>query len=210
MINSSNNKEKAFYEVIKILEELIYKSSFDKSTIDTAKGYWNVIYKEGKIFRGGNRKGILACCVLYACYQSKCSKTRDYIAQEMMISKDDIIKGEPIFQDIISKNEKYKHILKKGIQINETFSPIISKLNLPYKFYVNKCNEIYNHCEEELSEISSSAAIGGVVSYVINVIKKKRKPTKKEILQTVGITNPTLTNAVKIIKECMSSIEPQQ
>ena len=128
----------------------------------------------------------------------------------MMISKDDIIKGEPIFQDIISKNEKYKHILKKGIQINETFSPIISKLNLPYKFYVNKCNEIYNHCEEELSEISSSAAIGGVVSYVINVIKKKRKPTKKEILQTVGITNPTLTNAVKIIKECMSSIEPQQ
>jgi transcription initiation factor TFIIB len=202
-IVNNNSKEKSFYEVIKIFEKLTFESFVNKKIIDKAKIIWNEIFKHGKIYRGGVRKGLLACCVLYSGYDSNCSRTRDQIAQHMLISKDEIIKGEPIFYDIISKT-KYAYILKKNLKSNEMFAGIINQLGLPYKFYVKTCNEIYNKCEEELSEISSSAAIGGVVCYVINVLEKKRKPTKKKILQVVGITNPTLTNAVKIIKNKIS------
>lgn len=204
MIVSADNKERAFYEVIKIFDRLVYNSSVTQRVIDQAKLYWSEIVKSEKIFRGGNRNGLLACCILYACYQKNCSRTRDEIAEYMKISKDDIIKGEPIFQDIISKNVQYKHIIEQGHNVNDMFSPIIAKLGLPYKYYVPKCLDIYKQCEDELSEISTSSAIGGVVSYVVHVLKKNKTPTKKELLEIVGITNPTLSNAIKIIKNTLN------
>ena len=151
------------------------------------------------MFRGGNRKGILACCILYACYDMKCSKTREEIAKQMMISKNNIIKGEPIFNNIIRHNSSLD-ISNKSVNVSELFSTIINKLGLPFKFYVSKCIEIYKLCEEDLSEISSNASIAGCVTYVIHNIKKEKKPTKKRIISVVGITNPTLSNSLKIIK----------
>lgn len=201
-IVSSNHKEKAFYEVIKKFDELVYAGYINQVTVDLAKKYWNEIVKNKRIFRGGNRKGILACCVLYATYSNFCSKSRDQIAEYMLISKDEIVKGEPVFKDIIA-NSQYKDILSKGITVKDIFSPLIDKLNLPYKF-VGKCNDVYFKCEEELSEISSSAAIAGVISFVVNVQEDRKTPTKKQITDTVGITNPTMTNALKIISAKLS------
>lgn len=201
-IASSNHKEKAFYEIINTFDELVHSGYVNQLTVDTAKRYWNEIVKNKRIFRGGNRKGILACCVMYATYSNFCSKSREQIAEYMMISKDEIVKGEPVFKDIIA-NSKYKDILSKGITVKDIFSPLIDKLTLPYK-YVGKCNEIYTMCEEELSEISSSAAIAGVISFVVNVQEKRKTPTKKQITDIVGITNPTMTNALKIISAKMT------
>jgi len=202
-IVSSNNKERAFYEVIKIFNNLVHNNLFNQRTVDIAKIYWDEIVKSGRIFRGGNRKGILACCLMYASIRTNTSKSRDYVANAMLISKDDIVKGEPIFTDIISKST-HKNILDFNSKIKDMFIPIIEKLELHYK-YNNTCYCVYKQCEEELSEISSSAAIGGCIAYVIHFMKKLKKPTKKQITTIVNITNPTLTNALKIITNTMDS-----
>jgi transcription initiation factor TFIIIB Brf1 subunit/transcription initiation factor TFIIB len=200
MIISSNNKEKAFYEVIKTFEKMTYDGSFNISTINLAKVYWNEIVKNEMIVRGGNRKGILACCILYASYQSGCSRTREQVAEKMNINYNDIIKGEPIFQDILCKNPKYRDLFDNGPNIVDMISPIISKLGLTYKHYVKECIKIYQKYSKELSEISPKAAVAGVISYLIHHKMKLKSPNKKELLKVVGITNPTLSNAVNIIK----------
>lgn len=196
----SSNKEKSFYEIIKTFNNLVYIGAFSQRVVDRAKIYWNEIVKKNRIFRGGNRKGILACCVYYSCLYIGYPCNREFLASKMNISKDDIVKGEPIFKDIIS-NSKFKDILEKDNNITNMFSPIIDQLGLPYKFYVGKCCEIFKLCENELSEISSSASIAGVLSYVIHDIKQLKSPTKKEITTILGITNPTLKNSLKIITE---------
>lgn len=200
-IISSDNKERAFYEIIKLFNSFVYNRSFEQRTVDKAKLYWNEFVKSKRIFRGGNRKGILACCLYYASIETNKQKTKNQIARIMNISKDDIVKGEPIFIDIIIKS-KYKHILSSNN--NVFFTNFISELELPYKYNIS-CKEIYSLCQEELSEISSSAAIGGVISYFVHIKQKLKKPTKKRITQVVKITNPTLTNAVKIIKNKLES-----
>lgn len=197
-IVSSNPKERAFYEIIKLFNSLVYQQHFNQRTVDIAKVYWNEFVKTKRIFRGGNRKGILACCLLYASQKTETNKTKENIASIMNISKDDIIKGEPIFIDIISKS-KHSHILNNSNKIINLFTPIITKLELPYDTII-KCQELYQQCQEELSEISSPAAIAGIISYLIHHIQKKKKPTKKQIIQSVNITNPTLTNSINIIK----------
>ncbi len=204
-IVSSDNKERAFYEVIKIFDKITYDGSLAKRTVDKAKIYWNEFVKHGRIFRGGNRKGILACCILYASYATNCSKTRNQVAEFMLITKEDIIKGEPIFHDIIGKSN-FRNILKHNNKsLTERFMPAIEKLGLPFH-YNKKCNDLYHTCEEELSEISSSAAIGGVISFILHTQEKNKKPTKKTLTAVVGITNPTLTNAIKIIKEKIDNV----
>lgn len=205
-IVSSNPKERAFYEIIKFFNSLVYEQHFNQRTVDLAKVYWNELVKTKRIFRGGNRKGIIACCLLYASNKTSTTKTKEEIASIMNISKDDIVKGEPIFIDIIAKS-KHSSILDSSNKINNMFSPIILELNLPYK-YIKECQNLYQQCQEELSEISSPAAIAGIVSYLVHTIKKLKKPTKKQIIQTVNITNPTLTNAVKIIKESSILLSP--
>lgn len=192
------NKERAFYEVSKIFENLTYNGFVSPKVVGFAKKLWYVIAEEKQIFRGGNRKGILACCILYSTFENKCSKTRKQIAEEMTISMDDITKGEPIFQDIIGKS-KYKYILESNTNAEDMFWPIINELELPFSF-VKECTDVHITCEEELSEISSSAAIGGIISFVIHKKHKLRKPTKKRLLEIIKITNPTLSNSVKIIE----------
>lgn len=202
-IASSNTKEKSFYEVIKRLNSLTYDDSFNKRTIDFAKIYWNEIVKKNRIFRGGNRSGILACCVLYACHHLNIPTTREKISMCMYISTDDIVKGEPIFKSII-RETRFKDVLQKGSSSCNRFSIKINTLGLSFK--ISKlCNQVYNDCEEELSEISSQSATGGVIAFVVGKVLKQRKPSKKEIAECVGVSVPTVTNSMKIVGRIVSA-----
>lgn len=206
-IASSNTKEKSFYEVIKRLNSLTYDDSFNKRTVDYAKILWNEIFKKNRIFRGGNRSGILACCVLYACHHLNVPTTREKIATCMYISTDDIVKGEPIFKSII-RETRFKDVLQKGSSCSNRFFIKVGDLGL--SFGVSKiCNQIYNDCEEELSEISSQSATGGVIAFVVGKVLKQRKPSKKEIAECVGVSVPTVTNSMKIIGRIVSAEDYQ-
>ena len=206
-IASSNTKEKSFYEVIKRLDSLTYDDSFNQRTVDFAKIFWNEIVKKNRIFRGGNRSGILACCVLYSCHHLDIPTTREKIATCMYIPTDDIVKGEPIFKSIL-RETRFRDILQKGSSSCNRFSIKISNLGL--SFGVSKiCNRIYDDCEEELSEISSQSATGGVIAFVVGKVLKKRKPSKKEIAESVGVSVPTVTNSMKIIGRIVSAEDYQ-
>jgi transcription initiation factor TFIIIB Brf1 subunit/transcription initiation factor TFIIB len=196
-ICSANSKEKSFYEVIKKLNALTYDNAFNQRTVDRAKLFWNQIVKKDRIFRGGNRNGIIACCVLYACYDVNVPTDRETISRHMFIPMDDIVKGEPIFKNIIQET-RFRDVLQKIPDVSNNFSHTIHKLGLPYSVS-GICQSVFKECEEELSEISTSSATGGVITFVVTRILKQKKPSKKEISEIIGISVPTITNSVKII-----------
>lgn len=200
-ICSANSKEKSFYEVIKKLDSLTYDDEFNKRTVDKAKVFWNEIFKKERIFRGGNRNGIIACCVLYACYDINVPVDREKVARNMYISTDDIVKGEPIFQSIIQET-RFRDVLQKTPNITCNFMAIIDNLGLPFNVCA-KCNEIFARCEEDLSEIGFKSATGGVIAYVVTYVLKQKKPSKKEIAEKVGVSVPTITNSMKIIRNLL-------
>lgn len=201
-ICSANSKEKSFYEVIKKLNALTNQDAFNQRSVDLAKIYWNEIVKKDRIFRGGNRSGIIACCVLYACYDLNVPMDRDTVAQHMFISSDDIVKGEPIFKNIMQQT-RFRDVLQKTPNMSNSFVAMIDSLELPFKVS-GICQRVYNDCEEELSEISSQSATGGVIAFVVTRVLGKKKPSKKEIAEKVGVSVPTITNSMKIINRIVS------
>lgn len=200
---NSDSKEKSFYEVIKKLDALTYYGHFSKRVVNLAKVYWNEVVKQNRIFRGGNRNGIIACCVLYACYETNTPMDRDTISKNMFIPTDDIVKGEPILKSIL-QDSIYKDVLQKSPNVKNNFIPLLQKLGLPVKVS-GLCQRVLSDCDEDLSEISAQSATGGIIAFVVIRILKKKKPTKKEIAEIVGVSVPTITNSMKIIN---SNVDP--
>jgi transcription initiation factor TFIIIB Brf1 subunit/transcription initiation factor TFIIB len=200
IIASACNKEAAFNLVIKIFDKLTFDNQFNEQIIDHSKRFWNEIVKTGRIFRGGVRSGILASCVYYSCKYLKNDTSKETICQAMVISTDQFVKGEPIFLDILRQSK-----LANMIQMAEKFSSSINRFNaivengLDLDFKVSReCNNIFDLCEEELSEISANAALAGVIGFYIQ--SNGIKISKKKIAEVTHITNPTLVNAIKIVK----------
>jgi len=197
-IVSANSKEKSFYDVIKLFNGICRGCEIPMAASDRAKNIWHQITKTNRIFRGGTRLGLLACCMFYACKQLNVPLTRENIASEFRTSIDNIVKSEPIFKSIIS-DSPFSDILEIKTNYNNKLTKIINILGLPYKYNLTKCWEVYKKCEEELSEINEQSAYGGVVCYVVTVLQGLKKPTKKDIAAAAGISGPTVNNTLKII-----------
>ena len=145
MMVSQNSKEKSYNMTVRIFEKLGYNQSIHKSVIDSSKRIWAEITKSSDIiYRGSNRKGILASCILYASYSTERPLNRDTLCEIMNIRKKDLSNGEPLFKTIV-KNTKYKNILKYSTKdrSQKTFVKLLSDLDLDYS-NVNTCIQIYN------------------------------------------------------------------
>jgi transcription initiation factor TFIIIB Brf1 subunit/transcription initiation factor TFIIB len=197
------NKEAAFRLVIGIFDKLTpgYGGPFSQRIVDQAKRFWGIIFKTGRIFRGGVRSGILASCIFYSCKCLHINTSKEQISQAMVISNDQFVKGEPIFLDIL-RQSSLKHLIVDA----ESFGSSSNRFNeivctgLGLEFKVSRdCNIIYELCEEELSEISTNAALAGVIGFYIQ--SHGLKISKKKIAEETKITNPTLVNAIKIVKD---------
>ena len=200
-----SSKFRAFTTIIKQFEQASNNYlNVSKKIINRAKTLWAQVAKTGEIFRGAPRKGIVACCILYACKEAGNPKTREEIAAGFNISSNDISQGEPLFRSII-QNTPYKTILDNTpSNYMNSFRKYISLLGLPYKLLNLACN-IYKDCELVLEDKPSKSVIAGILTYLIKDVEKMKYPTKKKISEVVDVCNPTINKIVKIIKKHYST-----
>lgn len=192
-------EQRSYDSVAKEFEKL--ENHLPQSVIITAKRYWGKIMK-GNIHRGANREGIIASCILYACYENKCSRTRNDIASIMGIDKESITKGEYLFIDMV-KDTKIEYVLKMTSDIEQMFHRYINKFCLRKKFkYEKMCIELYKKHKKHFVNMKPTSVVGGIICYVLRESGKlKSPPTKKTICGVVGVSDPTINKAVKKIKQ---------
>jgi transcription initiation factor TFIIIB Brf1 subunit/transcription initiation factor TFIIB len=171
------------------------------SVIGRSKKYWEVIMKKEKIHRGGVRKGILASCILYACYEYKCSLTKGEVADLMDISLEDINKGEYIFSDLI-RGTKLEKVLKLSSDITQMFERNISSfgLSLDYK-YGGMCLNLYTKYGDRLVNMGTKSIVAGIICYVLKIQEKLKKPSKGRISEILNVSNPTINKLIAMLKE---------
>ena len=78
------------------------------------------------------------------------------------------------------------------------FARFIGRLKLPHKISV-QCQKIEQETLEELSFVAPKSAVAAIICYVIKIIYKLKKPTKKEISKVTGVCNPTMNKTLKYI-----------
>ena len=193
-----NSKQRAFWNVSKMLMDKAEQYGITDSVINNTKRVWGELMKSKKTNRGGVRKGIISCCLLSAFKVCNAPRSREEVAKIMDIPVSDITKGEPIFRDLI-RETKYKHLLEEEDNTVILISRYLSLLGLPLKFS-KRCREIHKELEEELEEVAPKSAIAGVITHVIKVELKLKTPSKKKITEVNQICNPTLNKVLKLIK----------
>ena len=192
-----NSKERSFSIVAKEFGRLMNRGHIPKKIIVLCKHLWTTITKTGRINRGGNRTGMIACCVLYAFAESGVPRCRQEVAKLMDCDETEITKGEPLFRDAL-EGSRHQHILQNSITANSMFARFIGRLRLPYKISV-QCQKIEQETLEELSFVAPKSAVAAIICYVIKIRYKLKKPTKKEISKVTGVCNPTMNKTLKYI-----------
>jgi transcription initiation factor TFIIIB Brf1 subunit/transcription initiation factor TFIIB len=204
---SYSSKQRAFDEGKYSFEKIQNILNLTDSVFNTAKLFWGIILKTNILKRGGNRRGMKACCIFYACVCEKQQRNREDIASAFDIDGSaDFTKGEKIFREIFEKNIEYSWILYKGSDNESMYSRYVSQLGLPFKI-TKIMNLIKEHLSDHLLGIATKSEIAGLLFYTCKEIINLKHPNKSEIAKTIGICNPTLNKVIDIIRYFYSQNE---
>ncbi len=196
---SYTSKQRAFDEGKYSFEHIQSKLSLSETVFNTAKLFWGLLLKSDILKRGGNRRGMKACCVFYACMSEKQQRNRDDIADAFGISNlNDFTKGEKIFREIFEKNEKYSWVIYKNAENESMYQRYVNQLGLPFTV-IKTMKLIKSDVREHLLGISAKSEISGILYYSIKEIHNLKHPNKSEIAKAVGICNPTLNKVIDIL-----------
>ena len=197
---SYTSKQRAFDEGKYSFEQVKNLLNLTDTVFNTAKLFWGIILKTDILKRGGNRRGMKACCIFYACLSEKQQRNREDIASAFDIDgSTDFTKGEKIFREIFEKNTTYSWILYKGSENESMYSGYVSRLGLPYKI-TKIMNAIKEQCKDHLLGIATKSEIAGLLFYACKEIAGFKHPNKSEIAKYIGICNPTLNKVIDILK----------
>ena len=196
---SYSSKQRAFDEGKYSFEKIKEILNLSDNIFNTTKLFWGIILKTDILKRGGNRRGMKACCVFYACLSEKNQRNREDIASAFDIDHSaDFTKGEKIFREIFEKNNDYSWVLFKGSENESMYSRYVSQLSLPHHFTKTMCI-IKEHTREHLLGIAAKSEIAGLIYYVCKEAYGLKHPNKSEIAKCIGICNPTLNKVIEIL-----------
>lgn len=197
---SYSSKQRAFDEGKYSFERIQNLLNLSETVFNMAKLLWGIILKTDILKRGGNRRGMKACCIFYACLGEKQQRNREDIANAFDIDGSaDFTKGEKIFREIFEKNSEHSWILYKGSTNENMYSRYVSKLGLPFKI-TKIMITIKEHANDHLLGIAAKSEIAGILFYTCKEILGLKHPNKSEISNCIGICNPTLNKVIEIIK----------
>ena len=196
---SYSSKQRAFDEGKYSFEHIQNILKLSDNVFNAAKLYWGLILKSDILKRGGNRRGMKACCVFYACMSEKQQRNREDIALAFDINgSNDFTKGEKIFREIFEKDEKYSWVIYKNAENESMYQRYVHQLSLPYTF-IKSMIMVKEHTREHLLGIAAKSEIAGILYFTCKEIHGLKHPNKSEIAKCIGVCNPTLNKIIEII-----------
>jgi transcription initiation factor TFIIIB Brf1 subunit/transcription initiation factor TFIIB len=196
---SYTSKQRAFDEGKYSFERIQNILSLSDNVFNAAKLFWGILLKSDILKRGGNRRGMKACCVFYACMSEKQQRNREDIASAFDInSSSDFTKGEKIFREIFEKDEKYSWVIYKNAENESMYQRYVHQFGLPYQV-IKTMILIKEHTRDHLLGIAAKSEIAGILYYTCKEINNLKHPNKSEIAKCIGICNPTLNKVIDII-----------
>ena len=197
---SYTSKQRAFDEGKYSFERIQGILHLSDTVFNTAKLFWGIILKTDILKRGGNRRGMKACCVFYACLSEKQQRNREDIAAAFDIDgSTDFTKGEKIFREIFEKNTDHSWVLFKGSENESMYSRYVSQLGLPFKV-TKTMILVKEQTRDHLLGIAAKSEIAGLLFYTCKEVNGLKHPNKSEIAKCIGVCNPTLNKVIEILK----------
>jgi transcription initiation factor TFIIIB Brf1 subunit/transcription initiation factor TFIIB len=207
--NNTNHLQKSFMIVENFLDNITI-DKYPRRIVLTAKTLWAEIMKSKKITRAGVRKGLIACCLYYACIYHDCTRSPIEICNDFsMIDTKQFNKGDKEFKEIFENIPKWSQLLTKTSNSDDYFSRFCSMLELEHiikentSFNLSKeCKEFYEQIKDKLIGLFPKSIACGIIYYILK--KNNENVSKTKLSKCLGICNPTLTKTLTVIYQVSS------
>lgn len=198
--------QKSFHQVEKLLENCT-DDKYSKRVVTTAKLLWAEVMKSNKVTRAGVRKGMIACCLYYACVHHDCTRSPLEICKDFgMKDTKQFNKGDKEFKETFETIPKWQHLITKTSNSDDYFTRFCSILEVNHiiregtSFVIAKeCRETFEPVKHELFKLFPKSAACGILFWVLR--KNGYTITKVKLSGYLGICNPTLSKTVKEIEQ---------
>jgi transcription initiation factor TFIIIB Brf1 subunit/transcription initiation factor TFIIB len=198
MQKSYNHKQKSF-DTVKNYIENISADKYPEQIIITSERLWGEIMRVGKVTRAGVRKGLIACCLYYACLHHGCTQLPIQICKDFgMSDTKQFIKGDKEFKETFENHPTWGKLLVTTTESDSFFIRFCNKLGLNFQI-LKQCNKLYEECKVDLLCVVPKSAAAGIIYYVCK--KNGISITKCKICKQLNLCNPTLTKTLKIINK---------
>ena len=185
------------------LEDIGTRMGLPQTIIDTAKEMWSGFLKSKKCKRSGVRRGIIACCILYACSYHRVPRERHEIINAMgNTSINDVARGDKLFTKIFRDHPQFGEPLHQTTSGIDLYARYCSMLGIPFPIHL-EMQAIAEKCRTVLADRAPRSQLAAVACYVIKDIYNLKKPTKTAIVRTIGTCVPTVSTLITRIREFM-------
>jgi len=196
-------KERSLLKVFQDITDKCSKGGLPPIIIKESHSLYNII-ANNKISRGGNRLGLIAACVYFACVDSHVGRSVNEIAEIFGIRNTILTKGCKIFKETMYQNKNMKRInTYKTIGIEDFIHRFCSKMGLndedilSIKKIATMCKETNIVCENT----PPSMAAGCIYLYLKH---KGITKDKKELATVCKISEVTINKCFKKIERTVT------
>jgi len=209
--NSMDYVERARWHVFEHITYVCDRGSLPANVLAVAKQYYTALSRK-KLTRGGVRKGLIACCVLYACKAQNVPRTIKEISQMSDVECSKITSACKLFEELMADE------LKRDMAYSKLST---ATSDLIYRF----CNCIGVNDQKEICGISQhvsevnravdeakiligktpGAIASGTIFYTL--VEMGYKVNKKRLADNHNISIVTLNKISAAIRDFMNSKE---
>lgn len=196
-------KERSLLKVFQDITEKCNKAGLPPIIIKEAHSLYNII-SQNKISRGGNRQGLIAACVYFACVDCKVGRSVNEIAEIFQIKNTIITKGCKSFKEIMYHNKNMNRVnTYKTIGVEDFLHRFCSKLGLN-NTDIENIKKIANECKNKdliCENTPPSMAAGCIYLYIIS---KNIRKDKKDLADVCKISEVTINKCFKKIEKAIN------
>ena len=161
--------------------------------------------------RGGNRKGIIACCLYYGYCLNNIKRPSSEIIDMCRINNTMFCKGRNIMHEILSSSPKYAHLLDVGFDSYTYFSTFIQKIfdtdRRTLAQMINKCQRLYDidYIRKQFRGHSDDIVVIGIIAFVF-----RHDASIENVSRLTGKTTMSIANIYHIIERSLGYIKKRQ
>ena len=217
MRNCVSHKTKSF----SIVEDAIdcIADKYSQRVLLTAKTLWSEVTRyekvcedgktRKKITRAGVRKGLIACCVYYACIHYNSTRSPSELCADFGISTRQFNKGNREFKEIFETSARWGHLLKRTSGSEDYFIRFCSDLEMNGVIEENsayelaaECRRIHDNIRDQLHGLFPKSAACGIIFCVMR--RRGVVVTKTSVSKILGICGPSLTKCCAAVVDLVN------
>lgn len=194
--------ERSRYHVFEEITKMaVDNGGLPSSIVELAKCYYMTLSQK-RLSRGSVRKGLIACCIYYACKKNKVSRSVKEVADMCYITTSTINKCIKIFRDVMG--DDIESMSTNNTDVNDLYCRFANKIGLDRcdeSRLIRQARKVSNNVERLclLNGKTPTAITAAIIYFCCENIGLK--VTKKQIIDINNVSCVTLNKLVVVLKE---------